>query len=68
MAVARPRSPHPATGAAPGEVAESQGLGPGAVQLLVPAGRWQCTAPAAEEILVSCVVSPGFGWSGFPLG
>jgi predicted cupin superfamily sugar epimerase len=54
-------------GAAPGQVAESHVLGPDAVQVLVPAGRWQCTVPAAEEVLVSCVVSPGFAWSGFRL-
>jgi hypothetical protein len=43
-------------------------LGPDAVQVLVPAGRWQRAAPAgADEVLVSCVVSPGFQWSGFQL-
>ncbi|WP_369140629.1 cupin domain-containing protein [Modestobacter versicolor] len=46
---------------------EEHVLGPDAVQLLVPAGRWQCTAPAEAEVLVSCVVSPGFRWSGFQL-
>jgi predicted cupin superfamily sugar epimerase len=49
------------------EPAEQQLLGPDAVQLLVPAGRWQCTAPADTEVLVTCVVSPGFRWSGFSL-
>ncbi|WP_138757994.1 cupin domain-containing protein [Modestobacter altitudinis] len=47
---------------------EQHTLGPDAVQLLVPAGRRQCTAPADEEVLVTCVVSPGFEWSGFSLG
>ena len=51
-----------------GEPAESHQLGPVTVQLLVPAGRRQCTAPADAEVLVSCVVSPGFLWSGFQLG
>ncbi|MCO7219897.1 cupin domain-containing protein [Klenkia sp. PcliD-1-E] len=36
-------------------------------QTLVPAGVPQATAPAADEVLVSCVVSPGFRWSGFAL-
>ena len=30
-------------------------LGPGAVQGLMPAGRWQATAPADGEVLVTCV-------------
>jgi uncharacterized protein len=47
---------------------EQHTLGPDAVQLLVPAGRRQCTAPAADEVLLTCVVSPGFEWSGFTLG
>ena len=51
-----------------GEPAESHELGPGAVQLLVPAGRRQCSAPVEREVLVSCVVSPGCVWSGFQLG
>jgi predicted cupin superfamily sugar epimerase len=55
-------------GDAPGKPAESHTLGPDAVQLLVPAGHWQCTAQADGEVLVSCVVSPGFTWSGFQLG
>jgi uncharacterized protein len=46
---------------------EEHTLGPGTVQVLVPAGRRQCTAPAEREVLVSCVVSPGFEWSGFQL-
>ncbi len=35
---------------------------------LVPAGVRQRAAPVAGEVLVSCVVSPGFEWSGFSLG
>jgi predicted cupin superfamily sugar epimerase len=42
-------------------------LGPRRPQVLVPAGTWQATAPAEDEVLVSCVVSPGFEWSGFRL-
>jgi predicted cupin superfamily sugar epimerase len=42
-------------------------LGRDAVQLLVPAGRWQSAAPGDREVLASCVVSPGFTWSGFQL-
>jgi predicted cupin superfamily sugar epimerase len=42
-------------------------LGPARPQVLVPAGAEQCTDPAPGEVLVSCVVSPGFEWSGFRL-
>jgi predicted cupin superfamily sugar epimerase len=28
----------------------------------------QRAEPAGDEVLVSCVVSPGFEWSGFALG
>ena len=42
-------------------------LGPGQPQVLVPAGVEQATEPAADEVLVSCVVSPGFEWTGFRL-
>ena len=35
-------------------------------QALVPAGTWQCAAPAADEpVLVSCVVAPGFDFADF---
>jgi predicted cupin superfamily sugar epimerase len=34
-------------------------------QVLVPAGTRQGTDPVEDEVLVSCVVSPGFEWSGF---
>jgi len=35
-------------------------------QALVPAGAWQAARPAAgEEVLVSCVVSPGFDFADF---
>ncbi|WP_174278131.1 cupin domain-containing protein [Goekera deserti] len=51
-----------------GEPGEVLHLGPGTPQGLVPAGRWQRARPAADvEVLVSCVVSPGFQWSGFHL-
>ncbi|POM24722.1 hypothetical protein BTM25_33560 [Actinomadura rubteroloni] len=37
-----------------------------AFQGLVPAGHWQAARPAtAEEVLVSCVVSPGFDFADF---
>ncbi len=42
-------------------------LGPGRPQAVVPAGVEQSTEPAVDEVLVSCVVSPGFEWSGFRL-
>jgi predicted cupin superfamily sugar epimerase/uncharacterized protein (DUF952 family) len=35
-------------------------------QQLVPAGHWQCAAPAGpQEVLVSCVVAPGFDFADF---
>jgi predicted cupin superfamily sugar epimerase len=42
-------------------------LGPERPQVLVRAGIEQGTEPADEEVLVTCVVSPGFEWSGFRL-
>jgi predicted cupin superfamily sugar epimerase len=42
-------------------------LGPEQPQVLVPAGVVQSTEPVDDEVLVSCVVSPGFEWSGFRL-
>jgi uncharacterized protein len=59
------------TGERPGEVTEVR-LGPHLEdgerpQLLIPAGHWQATAPAAEAVLVSCVVAPGFDFADFTL-
>jgi predicted cupin superfamily sugar epimerase len=35
-------------------------------QVLIPPGTWQSASPATdEEVLVSCVVSPGFDFSDF---
>ena len=42
-------------------------LGPEQPQVLVPAGVRQATEPVDDEVLVSCVVSPGFEWSRFRL-
>jgi uncharacterized protein len=42
-------------------------LGPDRPQVLVPAGVEQGTEPVVDEVLVSCVVSPGFEWGGFRL-
>lgn len=36
-------------------------------QVLVPAGVWQRTVPAAADALVSCLVSPGFDFEDFEL-
>ncbi|NEM90921.1 cupin domain-containing protein [Galbitalea soli] len=38
-----------------------------AAQRLVPAGVWQRTLPGTEEVLVSCLVSPGFSFDDFRL-
>lgn len=37
------------------------------VQVLVPGGTWQRTLPQATEVLVSCIVSPGFSFADFAL-
>ena len=42
-------------------------LGPELPQVLVPAGTWQAAEPSGDEVLVTCVVSPGFVWEGFRL-
>lgn len=36
-------------------------------QALVPAGAWQAARPLDSEVLVSCVVSPGFDFADFEL-
>jgi hypothetical protein len=37
-------------------------------QHVVPGGRWQSARPAADmEVLVSCVVAPGFDFADFTL-
>jgi predicted cupin superfamily sugar epimerase len=36
-------------------------------QVLVPAGTWQSAGPAAADVLVSCVVSPGFDFADWTL-
>lgn len=36
-------------------------------QVLVPAGTWQAAGPARAEVLVSCVVSPGFDFADWTL-
>ena len=36
-----------------------------AAQTLIRAGQWQRTLPAENDVLVSCVVSPGFTFEGF---
>ena len=35
--------------------------------MLVPEGHWQAAAPLGGWALVSCVVVPGFDFSGFEL-
>lgn len=36
-------------------------------QVVVPAGVWQRTLPGAHEVLVSCLVSPGFSFDDWRL-
>lgn len=40
---------------------------PAAFQVLVPAGTWQRTLPGRSEVLVSCLVSPGFDYADWRL-
>lgn len=60
-------------GGQPGEAPQRIFLGPEpgagqAPQALVPAGTWQAARPAgAEEVLVTCVVAPGFDFADFRL-
>lgn len=62
-------SPH---GQTPGEVGDVEAVARDGARpaghALVPAGVWQRTLPAMGDVLVSCVVSPGFVFSGFTLG
>lgn len=37
------------------------------LQVLVPAGTWQAAGPAVADVLVSCVVSPGFDFADWTL-
>ncbi|WP_019633188.1 cupin domain-containing protein [Actinomadura atramentaria] len=59
------------SGDGPGDAVETVVLGADlaagqAPQALVPAGRWQAARPAGDaEVLVSCVVSPGFDFADF---
>lgn len=36
-------------------------------QVFVPAGTWQRSLPANQEVLVSCLVSPGFDYADWTL-
>lgn len=36
-------------------------------QVLVPAGTWQAAGPVAADVLVTCVVSPGFDFADWTL-
>lgn len=37
------------------------------LQVLVPAGTWQAAGPAGSDVLVTCVVSPGFDFDDWTL-
>jgi predicted cupin superfamily sugar epimerase len=57
-------------GEEPDEDGQVLRLGPGgdaAFQVLVPAGTWQRTLPGGDEVLVSCLVSPGFDYADWKL-
>jgi predicted cupin superfamily sugar epimerase len=54
----------------PDEAGAVHRLGPGAAevfQVVVPAGTWQRSLPAEADVLVSCVVSPGFDYADWTL-
>lgn len=59
-------------GPAPQDVRQHS-LGPdisggSSLHVLVPAGHWQCAEPAGDtEVLVSCLVTPGFDFADFHL-
>lgn len=36
-------------------------------QVVVPAGQWQAARPLGDFALVSCIVAPGFEFSGFEM-
>jgi predicted cupin superfamily sugar epimerase len=61
------------TGAEPDAAGPVRLLGPGgtdhdaAFQVLVPANTWQRTLPGTTEVLVSCLVSPGFDFADWKL-
>lgn len=54
----------------PDAAGEAHRLGGGTedvAQVLVPAGVWQRTLPADDDVLVSCLVSPGFSFDDWSL-
>jgi predicted cupin superfamily sugar epimerase len=55
--------------AAPAVVTVGPDLAAGQLpQHVVPGGHWQCARPAGDvEVLVSCVVAPGFDFTDFTL-
>lgn len=58
------------TGESPDPAGPVRLLGPGpgdSFQVVVPAGTWQRTLPARSEVLVSCLVSPGFDYADWRL-
>lgn len=61
------------TGEAPGADVETVRLGPDIAagerpQVIVPGGHWQAAHPATDtQVLVSCIVSPGFDFADFTL-
>ncbi len=58
------------TGAQPDSTGPIHRLGApadGEAQVLVPAGTWQRTLATEDEVLVSCLVSPGFSFDDWKL-
>ncbi|WP_449480624.1 cupin domain-containing protein [Streptomyces avidinii] len=65
----RAPSPSPASTARRYQSRACWGSSPGAeLELCVPAGHWQSACPAGDrEVLVSCLVTPGFDFADFAL-
>ena len=61
------------TGERPADTVDTMLLGPDVAagqhpQAVVPGGHWQSARPAGtEQVLVSCIVSPGFDFADFTL-
>jgi uncharacterized protein len=56
------------TDARPSDDEERIILGPDTPQAVVPKNTWQSARPASDEdVLVSCVVAPGFDFADFRL-
>jgi predicted cupin superfamily sugar epimerase len=64
----RTSPPGPAPGALTDHLLDPLAEGGGRLHAVVPAGHWQRAEPAADrEVLVTCMVTPGFDFADFAL-